>query len=446
MRGPGRQRDLRRGHHPDRRRSPASRTSAPPRSTSRRRATTSSRRCPPGSSAARDPSYCEFDGTSMAAPMVSGAAVDILAAYSGAERQRRSRRRSSPASIHSASLTGKVGHERTARRVQGDAELRRPPRDRADGPDRRAGPGRRRHRHDHLGRARLERRLRRSLTGYDVEGPNGTTHVATTTMSANLSGLADNATTLRRRARGRVRGPGTVGHGADPAVRRRLRGRRARCAPSAWASEARHPSAATGPAFPADLARGVAILPTGTGGYVVDAYGGLHRSRSGRQPHAARDHGRPVLARVGHRARRRVVAPRRRLRRSTATAGSTRSVSARRRRRRPRRTARTGTGSTSPGGSRSRRTAGAATWSTGTAASTRSRVSGGTLPAYDRRPVLAGLEHRARDRPRARVRRRLGPRRLRRPASLREPPAQRPGRPSTSPYWPGWDIARGLDL
>jgi len=36
---------------------------------------------PTGFFGCADPSYCEFDGTSMAAPMVSGAAVDVLAAY-----------------------------------------------------------------------------------------------------------------------------------------------------------------------------------------------------------------------------------------------------------------------------------------------------------------------------------------------------------------------------
>ena len=55
-----------------------------------------------------------------------------------------------------------------------------------------------------------------------------------------------------------------------------------------------------------DIARDVALLPDGTGGYVLDGWGGLHPFGDRQPPGAAHGH-RPVTGRLGHRPRRRVL-------------------------------------------------------------------------------------------------------------------------------------------
>jgi subtilisin family serine protease len=228
---------------------------------------------PTGFFGCADPSYCEFDGTSMAAPMVSGAAVDVLAAYPALSVS--ALKAQLLASVDtSASLSGKVvsngrldvckaipncdGRPATAPTAPTDVRVQV-----GDGSATVTWGA-----PDSNGNSFL-------VAGYDVEGPNGSTNYGFTTTSATVTGLTNNVTTTVR-----VRAVGTAANG--PWVTVTIR-------PYAGGFEVdglgalhrvsvggKRPSAATGPSFPSDLARGVAILPSGTGGYVVDAYGGLH--------------------------------------------------------------------------------------------------------------------------------------------------------------------------
>jgi hypothetical protein len=233
---------------------------------------------PPGFFGCADPAYCEFDGTSMAAPMVSGAAVDIIAAEPTISvsdlRTRILQSVDTP-----AALSGKVasnGRLDVCKAIPNcDGRPSIPPTvptnvrvQVGDGTAtvRWAAP-------DSNGNSFI-------VSGYEISGPNGITSYPLNATSAKLTGLADNVTSTLK-----VRAFGTGGTGPWTSVKIR---------PYAGGYEVdgfgalhpigiggKRPSAATGPAFPADLARGVAILPTGTGGYVVDGYGGLHAFRIG---------------------------------------------------------------------------------------------------------------------------------------------------------------------
>jgi subtilisin family serine protease len=234
---------------------------------------------PPGFFDCPDPSYCEFDGTSMAAPMVSGAAVDIIAtepAISVTDLKARIL-----ASVDTPpALSGKVatggrlnvckampncdGRPVIAPTVPTNVQVQV-----GDGSAKVswAAP-------DSNGNSF-------TVIGYDVEGPNGLTSHPLTTTTATLTGLTNN-----QNATVRVRAVNNVAPGPWATVTIR---------PYAGGFEVdglgrlhavgvggKKPTGATGgPSFAADLARGVAILPTGTGGYVVDAYGGVHRFRIG---------------------------------------------------------------------------------------------------------------------------------------------------------------------
>ena len=223
--------------------------------------------------------YCLFDGTSMATPMVSGAAVDVLAAEPNLSMANlRTRLLASVDSL--AALSGKVatngrldvckalpncdGQPSTAPTKPLDVRAR-----------------------VHSGTASLQWSAPDSngnsfsISGYEVDGPGGVTSLAFTTTSIAFTGMANNTNVVLR-----VRAVGTGGSG--PWVSKTVR-------PYAGGYEVEGNGAATpvgvggetpspisgGPVFPADYARGIAIGPEGTGGYIVDLYGGLHQFRIG---------------------------------------------------------------------------------------------------------------------------------------------------------------------
>ncbi len=225
--------------------------------------------CTPGSD------YCLFDGTSMAAPMVSGAAVDIIAAepsISVVDLKARILGAAAPL----GSLTGKVatgGRLDVCKALPNcDGRPAVPP---TKPTSVRASTG--------DGSATIRWRAPDSngnsfiVTGYEVQGPAGITSLDWTGNHLTISGLSNNQNAVLR-----VRSFGTGGNG--PWVKKTVR-------PHVGGYEVNRfgavqtvgiggqsPTAATGaPTFPFDLARGVAIVPEGTGGYVVDAYGGMHR-------------------------------------------------------------------------------------------------------------------------------------------------------------------------
>ena len=229
-----------------------------------------------------DPSYCQFSGTSMAAPMVSGAAVDILAAEP-ALNVADLRARILTSVDTPSGLNGKVASNGrldvckampncdgrpaiaptvpTAVRVQvgdGTAAISW------------AAP-------DSNGNSFI-------VAGYDVMGPNGTTRYPFTVTSATLTGLANNVLVNVR-----VRAVGTSTSPNSPWVAVPIR-------PYAGGFEIDgygplHPSRSVGSDRPPRSARrrgaaGTSLVasrscPTGTGGYTVDGYGGLHPFRIG---------------------------------------------------------------------------------------------------------------------------------------------------------------------
>ncbi len=225
--------------------------------------------CTPGSD------YCLFDGTSMAAPMVSGAAVDIIAgepAISVVDLKARILGSAAPL----GALTGKVATGgrldvcKALPNCDGQPEVppTKPTAVRAATGDgsatiRWSAP-------DSNGNSFI-------VSGYEVQGPAGVTSLNWTGNQLTISGLTNNQNVVLR-----VRSFGSGGNG--PWVSKTVR-------PHVGGYEVdrfgrirtvgiggRSPTAATGaPTFPFDLARGVAVVPEGTGGYVVDAYGGMHR-------------------------------------------------------------------------------------------------------------------------------------------------------------------------
>lgn len=277
--------------------------------------------------------YCTFDGTSMATPMVSGAAVLALAAVPGLSVTQL-RAEVVQAVDPVAALAGKVtsgGRLDLCKVVPGcgGAPQVQPtvPRDVSVAVAH--------------GKAVLRWSAPASngnaftITGYVVTGPNGARTLGPTATTTTVTGLADGAN-----ARFYVRARNNVGVGpaADP-VGRPFKGGLvvdrdgnlsrvtlgagpAPAAPSGGGTapgqargvailpdgtggyvldgagvlhpfgiggNARPPAATGGPWWPGqDRARGVALMPDGTGGYVVDAYGTLYRFGVG-------DHARPAL-------------------------------------------------------------------------------------------------------------------------------------------------------
>ena len=223
--------------------------------------------------------YCLFSGTSMATPMVSGAAVEVLAAEPDlSTADLRSRILASVDTL--AALNGKVAtngrldvckavpncdglpstapttpRDVRARVRSGTASLR------WSAPDSNGNSF--------------------SISGYEVEGPGGVTSLPFTTTSMSFTGMANNTNALLR-----VRAVGTGGAGpwASKIVRPYAGGYvvegNGTATPIGVGGESPSPIS-DGPVFPADSARGIAIGPEGTGGYIVDLYGGLHRFRIG---------------------------------------------------------------------------------------------------------------------------------------------------------------------
>ncbi len=223
--------------------------------------------------------YCLFDGTSMAAPMVSGAAVDVLAAEPALNvTDLRSRLLASVDSL--PSLSGKFatnGRLDVCKAIPNcDGRPSIAPTKPLDVKAR-----------VHSGTASLRWSAPDSngnsftVSGYEVDGPAGVTSLPFNTTSLSLSGLANNTNAVLR-----VRAVGTGGSG--PWVTKTVRpygggylveGNGA-ATPVGVGGETPSPIF-DGPSFPADFARGIAIGPEGTGGYIVDLFGGLHPFRIG---------------------------------------------------------------------------------------------------------------------------------------------------------------------
>ncbi len=220
-----------------------------------------------------DPEYCQFDGTSMAAPMVSGAAVDVLAAEPAlsvaALKTRLLASVDTPPALSGVVATGRLNVCKAIPNCDGRPAV--PP---TVPTNVRAQVG--------DGTVALEWAAPDSngnsflISGYDVEGPNGTTALGFSQTSLTLSGLTNN-----QNATVRVRAFGTGGTG--PWVTLTVRPYAGGFVVDAYGPlhpvglGGKTPSTAVGgPRFATGLASGVAILPTGTGGYVVDGYGGLH--------------------------------------------------------------------------------------------------------------------------------------------------------------------------
>ena len=222
--------------------------------------------------------YCEFNGTSMAAPMVSGAAVDVLAAEPALTMgQLRSRLLSTAAGF--AGLDGLVA----TGRLDVCAAI----------PNCGGLPAVAPTKPNDVTATVSSHSVKLTWTtpdsngnsftviGYDVKGPAGTTNLPLTASSATISGLTNNVTVTVS-----VRAVGSAGNGpwVDEVVRPYAGGYEVDGLGSVHRLKVGggSPSAPSGtPFFTAGLARGVAILPQGTGGYVADAYGGLHPFRIG---------------------------------------------------------------------------------------------------------------------------------------------------------------------
>ncbi|MBK5287879.1 MAG: S8 family serine peptidase, partial [Acidimicrobiia bacterium] len=223
--------------------------------------------------------YCFYNGTSMATPMVSGAAVDVLSAEPNLSlSQLKSRLLTSATTLDG--LTDKVATNGrldicnampncgglpmvpptvptnfTAVVHSGGVDLR------WSKPDSNGNSS--------------------TISGYEVSGPNGVVSLPLTATSYTMNGLANNTS---KNVRIRAFGSGGTGPWATKLVRPHAGGYIVdpRGTVSRYAVGGKYPTSISGgPAFPFDIARGIAIVPEGTGGYVVDGYGGLHRFRIG---------------------------------------------------------------------------------------------------------------------------------------------------------------------
>ena len=221
--------------------------------------------------------YCEFSGTSMATPMVTGAAVVALAAEPDLTLgQLRSRLLTSVTTFPGLDGLVATGRLDVCKAVPNCGGLPSIAPTKPNAVTASVGNG-----SVHLTWAKPDSNGNSfTIIGYDVEGPAGITSLPLTATGTTLTGLTNNVNaTIRVRAVGASNGPwvdkvvrpyggGLEVDGLGGLHRLKVGGLR--------------PSAPRGgPYFPADLARGVAIVPEGTGGYVVDAYGGLHRFRIG---------------------------------------------------------------------------------------------------------------------------------------------------------------------
>lgn len=230
----------------------------------------------PGCDANSD--YCLFNGTSMATPMVSGAAVDILAAepkLTVTDLRDRILGSVSPQSslVGKLATNGRLDVCKAIPNCDGRPAIAptRPNNVRALARD---------------GKATLRWDAPDSngnsftVTGYEVQSPNGTTTLPLSARSSVITGLPNNTNaSIRVRA---------IGSGAGPWYTKVVR-------PYAGGYEVegggtltpiavggKKPSVPSdNPTFGFNAARGVAIAPEGTGGYIVDLFGGIHRFRIG---------------------------------------------------------------------------------------------------------------------------------------------------------------------
>lgn len=224
--------------------------------------------------------YCAFDGTSMAAPFVSGAAVDVLAAEPNLTlSQLRARLLGSVDPVPALSgLVATGGRLDVCKATPVCGGLPAVPPTKVQNLRATVGDGQ-----VQLQWASPDSSGNGSgVSGFDVNGPAGTTSgLSAATRSFTLTGLPDNVTSTVQ-----VRAVGSGGNGPWVAVQVRpyVGGLEvdALGVIHTVAVGGRAPSVPLdGPAWSTDVARGLAILPTGTGGYVVDLFGGLHPFRIG---------------------------------------------------------------------------------------------------------------------------------------------------------------------